>query len=159
MTLISDFRRGFTLIELLVVISMIAIIMGALTTSISSARERARIQKTNAEVKAVTQAILGFESWENGEFEKFESEKDIDSESLGFLLGRGGNAAAAEGGQSAKIPVLLMAALKSGGKMLDPWGTPYKVRIHKGTIDAAARVDLYTSFMLPNYYRLTPEEM
>lgn len=150
-------KRGFTLIELLVVISMIAIIMGALTTSISSAREQARIQKANAEVKAVTQAILGYESWnKDNELEPMEA-KDADSGSLGFLLGRE-NGTAAEGGQSEKIPVLLMAALKSGGKMLDPWGTPYKVTIRKGTINAAASVNLSTSFMLPNYYRLTPEE-
>ena len=32
------------------------------------------------------------------------------------------------------------------------------VTIRKGTINAAASVNLSTSFMLPNYYRLTPEE-
>ena len=157
LTEVSDMRKGFTLIELLVVVGMIAVILGAMTTATSSARERAMVQRATAEVKVITQAILGYESWnKDNELEPMEG-KDADSSSLGFLLGHE-NGTAAEGGQSTKIPVLLMAQLKSGGKMLDPWGTPYKITIRKGTINPSARVDLKTGFALPNYYRLSPEE-
>ena len=153
---ISSSLPAFTLIELLVVISMIAVIMGALTTSVSAARARAREQKATAEVKAITQAILGYESWnKDNELEPMEA-RDADSSSIGFLLGQKTGAAAE---QTEKIPVLLMAQLKAGGKMVDPWGTPYKITIRKGTINAAASVNLSTGYALPNFYRLAPEEL
>lgn len=153
----TSIKKGFTLLELLVVIGMIAVILGSLTISVSSARERARIQKATAEVKAITQAILGYESWnKDNELDTVEMQ-DAGADSLGFLLGRE-NGTAAEGGSSAKIPVLLMAQLKGGGKMMDPWGTPYKITIRKGTINASAAVNLSTGFALPNFYRLAPEE-
>ena len=59
-------KKAFTLIELLVVVAMIAIILGALTTSVSSARKRAQIQKATAEVKIISQAILAYENWDRG---------------------------------------------------------------------------------------------
>jgi len=151
-------KRGFTLIELLVVVAMIAIILGALSTSVSAAQSRARTQKAEAEVKAITQAILGYENWNKDNELEVMTDQDADSGSLGFLLGNEAGTAA-EGGQATKIPVLLMAQLKGGGKMLDPWGTPYKITIKKGTVDATASVTLSTGFALPNYYRLTPEEL
>ena len=143
-------KRAFTLIELLVVVAMIAIILGAMTTSISSARERARVQKATSDVKVITQAILAYENWSRGgkyELETMER-RDADSGSLGFLLG---NEQAESGG---KIPVLLMAQLKGGGKMTDPWGTPYKVTIRQGNVSAAQAIQLQTGFFLPNFYRL-----
>lgn len=141
-------KKGFTLIELMVVVGMIAVILGAMTTSVSSARERARIQKATSDVKVISQAILSYENWSrNKELETMER-RDADSGSLGFLLG---NEAAESGG---KIPILLMAQLKSGGKMTDPWGTPYKVTIRQGNVSAAQSIQLQTGFFLPNFYRL-----
>lgn len=149
-------RRGFTLIELLVVVAMIAIILGAITTSITSAQQRARIEKARSEVKAVSQAILAYENYAKGhELQPMEN-RDADSSSLGFLLGSGGTSET--GGD---IPVLLMASLAAGGAMRDPWGTPYKVTIRQGTVHVvigAANGAMYTGCHLPNLYRLSEEE-
>ena len=150
-------KRGFTLIELLVVVAMVAILGAAFTSSATAARERARIQKATAEVKVITQAILAYENWDPGggrrklpERRKVDIDKSTDS--LGFILGEGGDAES--GG---KIPVMLMAALNSGGKMLDPWGTPYKVTIKESSLTVkpgSASGNLQTGYFLPNWYRI-----
>lgn len=151
-------KRGFTLIELLVVLGLIATLMAALTVSISGAQERARIQKASSEVKVISQAILAYENYSRGgKFQLEPVEKGIcDQKTLGFLLGKGENADS--GGQ---IPVLLMQALSSGGKMLDPWGSPYMVTIRKGDAQVkieSANSELKTGFLLPNFYRLSASE-
>ena len=148
-------KRGFTLVELLVVVAMVAIIVGALSTAVSGAMERARIQKAQSEVKVITQAILAYENYDQGG-DKHElptmNDRDADKGSIGFILGDGGEAES--GG---KIPVMLMAALTSGGKMLDPWGTPYKVTIKENAFSikpGAATGSLQAGFFLPNWYRV-----
>ena len=143
-------KRGFTLIELLVVVAMIAIILGAMTTSVTAARERARVQKAVNDVKVISQAILAYENWardKNYELPTFETEVDADNQNLKFLLG---DESAASGG---KIPSMLMAQLRNG-KMLDPWGHPYKVRIKEGRVAAAQGISLSTGYFLPNFFRL-----
>lgn len=147
-------KRGFTLVELLVVVGMIATILAAMTTSVTAARERARVQKATSDVKVITQAILAYENWarsSNYELPTFESPVDADNQNLSFLLGK----EAAESGGN--IPTMLMAQLRNG-KMLDPWGHPYKVRIKPGTVDAAQSVNLTTGYFLPNYFRLSQKE-
>lgn len=152
-------NKGFTLVELLVVVAMIAAIMGAVTTSVAGARERARIQKASVEVRAVSQAILAYENFDQGgeRFELPELDKaDADKSSLGFILGDGGMAQS--GG---KIPVLLMASLTSGGKMMDPWNTPYKVTIKRVSVSPKVKVatgSMQTGYFLPNNYRLSEGE-
>ena len=148
-------NRGFTLVELLVVVAMIAIIIAAISTAVAGANERAKIQKALAEVKVVSQAILAYENYDQGggrhELPTL-NKQDADKGSIGFILGDGGDAQS--GG---KIPVMLMAALTSGGKMLDPWGTPYKVTIKENTFSiraGAASGSLQTGFFLPNWYRV-----
>lgn len=152
-------RRGFTLVELLVVVGMIAIIMGALSTAVTAANERARVQKALAEVKVISQAILAYENYDQGG-ERHElptlNKQDADKGAIGFIIGEGGEAAS--GG---KIPALLMAALNSGNKMLDPWGTPYRVTIKKKTFSVkagSASGSLQTGYFLPNWYRLAEGE-
>ena len=151
-------KRGFTLVELLVVIAMIAIILGALATSITGAQERARVQKAMSDVKVITQAILAYENYARGGQYKLEpmDRADADASSLGFLIGHGDNA-----DTGGKIPVLLMAQLRGGGAMTDPWGTPYKVTIRKG--DATVKIEsasgsMQSGYYLPNYYRLSEDE-
>lgn len=145
-------RKAFTLIEMLVVVGMVAVILGAITSSVSGAQSRARIQKATSEVKIISQAILAYENWNrNNELELME-DREADESSLGFLLGK---ESAQSGG---KIPVLLMAQLKGGGKMLDPWGHPYKVTIRSGSIPSTKTLNFKTGFYLPNYYRLGMEE-
>ena len=148
-------KRGFTLIELLVVVAMIALIMGALSTAVSGANERAKVQKALSEVKVISQAILAYENYDQGG-DKHElptmNDRDADKGSIGFILGDGGQAKS--GGN---IPVLLMASLTSGGKMLDPWGTPYRVTIKEHALQVkpgAASGSLQTGFFMPNWYRV-----
>ncbi len=149
-------RKGFTLIELLVVVGMIAVILGALTTSVSKAQERARIQKATSDVKVISQAILAYENYNrSGDNYKLPTleKQDADSSSLGFLLGNGGSAES--GGE---IPVLLMASLHGQGKILDPWGHPYKVTIREGGGSSMGGKAKFSStqinYSLPNFYRL-----
>lgn len=151
-------KRGFTLVELLVVVGMIATLLGALTTSVAAAQERARIQKALSDVKVTTQAILASENFkQSGKYElKPMNRVDADASSLAFLLGKGGNDDSGE-----RLPATLMASLQAGGKLLDPWGTPYKVTIKKG--DAQVRIEsaagsMKTGYYLPNFYRLSEEE-
>jgi len=149
---LSEFRKGFTLLELMVVVAMIAVVVGSISTSVSSAQERARVQKATAEVKNATQAILAYEQFNPGKGLPQMERRDADASSLGFLLGQG---TSENGGQ---VPVLLSAALSSNGKWRDPWGTPYRVTIRPGKAGAVAFSSLKTSCFLPNMYRLTKEE-
>ena len=144
-------RRGFTLIELMVVIAMIAMIAGAVSTSFSSAQERARVQRATTEVKNATQAILAYENFSNGNKLDTMEDRDADASSLSFLLG-------GETSKNGRVPVLLAAALSSGGKWRDPWGTPYRVTIREGTPSRLSFDQLKTSCYLPNMYRLSKEE-
>ena len=144
---------GFTLIELLVVIAMVAVIMGAMTTAVNGARARARVQKATSDVKVISQAILAYENYVRGGKYELPTMEDSDAgaDSLGFLVGKGGSAES--GGE---IPVLLQAAIDGGGKMRDPWGTPYKVSIREGNANLNLKTvtgALKTGYNLPNLYR------
>ena len=152
----STSKRGFTLIELMVVVGMIMVLVGALTTSVSSARKRARIQKATADVKVISQAILAYEQWaakSGKEMPKFDQPVPCDSGNLGFLLGK---EAADNGGQ---IPVLLMAQLQSSGALMDPWGHPYQMTIREGDAQVKwSSGSVRTGYSLPNYYRVSAGE-
>ena len=159
-------KKGFTLIELLVVVGMIAVIMGAMTTSVTASQERARKQKATAEVKVIAQAILAYENYAKGNYSDSDSYKlepmgafgkggvDADKDSLGFLLGNNEKARS-----DGNIPALLMASLQAGGKMKDPWGTPYKIYIRQGakTIPKVSS-SLQIRCNLPNFHRLGEKE-
>lgn len=147
-------HKGFTLVELMVVVGMIALLMGAMVTAATASSKRARIQRATNDVKVITQAILGYENFARGGNYKLPAmeRQDADSSSIGFLLGHGESTDT--GGQ---IPALLVAALQGGGKMLDPWGTPYKVTIREGGTSvkiSTAAGNMSTSYCLPNFYRL-----
>lgn len=152
-------KRGFTLVELLVVIAMLAILMGSLGASVSGAQARAREQKATADVKVISQAILAYENYARGN-DDFElptmSDQDADASSLAFLLGEGEQAQS--GG---KIPVLLDAALRGGTTIVDPWGTPYKIKIVETNFKPkfkTATGQMQTGYFLPNFYRLSETE-
>lgn len=145
-------KKAFTLIELLVVVAMIAVLLGALTTSVTAARRRARIQKATADVKVITQAILAYEQWaakSGKDMPTYDEPTPCNSESLNFLLGK---ETADNGGQ---IPVMLMAQLQAGGNLLDPWGHPYKMTIRRGNAGVSwSPGNIKTGYQMPNYYRL-----
>ena len=147
-------RKAFTLVELLVVVAMIAVIMGAMTTSVTASQERARIQKATSEVKVISQAILAYENYAQDYELPTLNDVDADAGSVGFLLGRG-ETSALTGNQ---VPAVLMASLSSGGKMLDPWGTPYRIRIQPGPLPSIGSQKYKTGYFYPNMYRLSEEE-
>ncbi len=158
-------RKGFTLVELLVVVGMIAVLMGATTSAVQSARERARVQKATSDVKVISQAILAYEIWNGDELPTMGSRGraasgvDATSSTLGFLLGQGSAKGTAGGkGESAsgELPVLLMGQLQGNGVLRDPWGTPYKVTIAESTAAIQLKTvtgSLWAGFWLPNFYR------
>lgn len=151
-------RGGFTLVELLVVVGMIAVLMGAMTTSVRGARHRARVQKATSDVKVISQAILAYENYGTGSDYTLPTlnRAPAGKDTLGFLLGKG--TGPQSGGQ---MPILLQAALSSGGKILDPWGHPYLVTIKPGGAQLKVKTvtgALNTGYYLPNFYRLSEGE-
>ena len=153
-------KKGFTLIELLVVVGMIAVLMGALTVSVSSAQNRGRIAKATQETKEITNAILAFEQYAVGHtLEKYANGgwSDCTEGSMKRILG------GEKGASGEQVPVLFNAAV-SGGYLRDPWGRPYQYMIEKsatlssGQGTGMGNVNFTTSAALPNYFRLTDKE-
>lgn len=158
MTSLIKSRKGFTLIELLVVVAMIAMVAGAVSAGFSSAQERARIQKATSEVKAISQAIMAYENYAALKGESLPEVTDAiaNESSIGFLIGIGDTYA-----QGQKVPALLMAAMTSGGAMMDPWGAPYMIKIKPGSENVQLKSissTLKTGYFFPNLYRLSQEE-
>ncbi len=155
---LSKEERGFTLVELLVVIAMIAVLLAAMATSVTAARQRARVQKAKTEVQTISQAILASENWANssGEYElELAGTLEVSESNLKRIFG---GETAQSGGQ---IPSMLQASLGSDGKMRDPWGHPYWVRITKNTFTPVLKTatgTMKTGFYLPNFYRLKEGE-
>lgn len=148
----SSSKRGFTLVELLVVVGMIAVILGALSTSITASQNRARIQRAKNDVNVTAQAILAYENFNSNNKLPTLTQAEADSGTLGFLLGNGESSST-----GSQIPALLMASLQSGGKMRDPWGTPYRVTIKEGSSSikfSTASSSMQTRYFFPNFYRL-----
>jgi len=146
-------RNAFTLVELMVVLSVVGMLIGSLTVSVSNAQQRAKVSKAESEVKILSQAILAYENYQTLPTMK---DRDADAGAIGFLVGKGGNSSSGD-----KIPALLMASLTSGGKMTDPWNTPYKVSIKQGGANVSmggAAASMQTGFWTPNFYRLTEDE-
>ena len=149
-------KRGFTLIELLVVIGMLAVLIGAIGSSVSQARRRAMISKATQDVKEMTNAILAFENIAVGRtLEKYSSGswQPATEGSLRMILG----GETTESGEPS--PVLYNAQIRNGS-VLDPWGEPYQFMIRK--VNAQSRTDdgqkFVTAPILPNFYRLTDGE-
>ena len=141
------------MIELLVVIGMIALIVGAMSTAVLSAHERARFQKATSDVKVISQAILSYLDFSpNAKLEELD-DAEADSKSLKFLMGDG------ETRSNQELPTLLMASLRGQGKILDPWGHPYRVSIKKGTGNVKLTgTDRKAGVYLPNFNRLSEVE-
>jgi len=148
-------KRGFTLVELLVVVGMLAVLMGAMTSSVNRARLRAKISKATQDVKEMTNAILAYENIApNRSLEKFATGWTKATESsLAIILG----GAQTESGEPS--PVLYNAQIRNGA-IRDPWGNPYEFTIMK--VNEAGRQSdsrqFVTAPILPNFYRLTDEE-
>jgi prepilin-type N-terminal cleavage/methylation domain-containing protein len=147
-------KRAFTLVELLVVIAMIAILTGAVGTSVSTARARAREMKATTEVKEMTNAILAYENFaRSGEYSLEPMDADATVSTVGFILGKGQSSDADD-----RIPVLYNGSVGTDGVLRDPWGTPYRVKIEEGdvpSVSSEAASTMATGYMPPNFYRLS----
>ena len=152
MRFLTDKKRGFTLIELLVVLGILTTLIAAFTVSISRAQERANVARAQSETRAIMQAILAYENYAEI---PTSGERDADGNSLAYLMGDGGSTVGGD-----KIPSVLMASLRNGGKVCDPWGTPYKFKVEKGKpiTPPSASENMRTSVFFPSYYRLGKEE-
>lgn len=140
-------KRAFTLVEMIVVVAVIAILMASIGASVYKAQLRSRIARAEAESNEITNAIRAYENFvDTGIPER--NNVDADESSLGFILGDGTDRA------GNKVPVLYNASLVAG-KIRDPWGTPYKVRVNSaGAEDANDQVarGMETGVFLPNRY-------
>lgn len=147
-------KRAFTLIELLVVVAMIAVIMGAMTTSVTASRRRAQIAKATAEVKELTNAFLAYENYSRGQQFKLEEKEreEVTADSISFLLGKEKD----DNGNT--IPVLYNGAVAANKKVLDPWGHPYRFTIRSKTVTPPGNHTLETGYYMPNIYRLSEGE-
>ena len=148
-------RKGFTIIELLVVIAALMVLAGAVGVGVSTAQKNARRAKATATVRELTSALLSFENASKDH--KFPTTGLFDAEEgkLAFLLGKGGD----KGQGVNKIQVLFNADMR-GGKLYDPWGTPYKVLIREtgAKIEDDAVSTISTTTFMPNFYRLNADE-
>jgi len=149
-------KRAFTLVELLVVVGMLAILMGAMTSSVSGARKRAKISKATQDVKEITNAILAYQNYAEGRSLKNDASgswKPATEGNLDMILGGRTNP---NGGE---VPVLYNAQI-TGGEIRDPWGKPYEFMIKRvqEEDDGGRRQNFVTAPTLPNFYRLTDEE-
>ena len=158
-------KSGFTLIELITVIAMILLLVGAVTSSVSGARRRAKTQQAIAEAQQLTDAILAYENYSRPG-EKSSPLDDVATQdswmeasegNMRFVLGN----AKLPNGQEGNVPVLFNGAVRNG-KIRDPWGHPYQYRIlsaalnpeddHDGSAGDAA-------FAIPNINRISVDEV
>lgn len=148
-------KRGFTLVELMVVVGMLAVLMSSMTFSVNSAREKAKVQKATAEVKVISQAILAYENFAQARGDDLPSLSDAEAtaSTLNFLLGEGDTTASGQ-----RMPALLQASLKNNTTIVDPWGTPYRVKITEAPLPTPSTGNCQTGFYLPNFYRLSEGE-
>lgn len=148
-------EKGFTLVEVLVVLFVIGMIMAIMTTSFMSAQEKAKVQKAEAEVRAIHEAIMSYQNFDDNHELPTMKDQDANKSTLGFLLGDGGS------NDAGKIPATLMAQIQGDGSITDPWGTPYQVSISEGNADmknTSAASTMKTGYYIPNFYRLSAEE-
>ena len=148
---------GFTIIELITVIAMILLLMGAITTSVTRARQRAKIQQAITEAQQLTDAILAY-----GNFVDKKGNSQLDDQVTGmnwkkateadlvFVLGRPGS----------DIVVLYNGAV-TGGSIRDPWGNPYRYRITSTAVEVDDDHDGdqgEAAFAFPNINRIPADE-
>lgn len=152
-------KRGFTLVELIVVIGMLMLLAGAISTSVTGAHRRAKIQQATVEAQEMTKAILSYENYGKGyslATHVMESPTEANESSLGFILGKENM----NNGQVGKMPVLFNASTTRSGKILDPWGNPYYVTIRRGKVDPEGGNESVVSHVtFPNYNRRPADDL
>lgn len=158
-------KRGFTLVELITVIAMLLLLIGAVTSSVSGARRRAKIQQAISEAQELTNAILAFENFmKPGESESplrgkatGDTWKEATEGNLNFVLGEETNPNSQDG---ENVPVLFNGAVR-GGSIRDPWGNAYRYRIMSAAVDQednAGNVS-QSAVAIPNINRIPADEV
>ena len=156
-------QNGFTIIELMAVIAMILILMGAVTASVTRARQRAKIQQAITEAQQLTDAILAYENFSRPGMEsplerKAKGSWEVAEEGkLAFVLGR----EKMPNGQEGNVPVLYNGAV-TGGSIRDPWGNAYRYKIMSSALDTDDDHDGdqgEASFAFPNINRIPADEV
>ena len=157
-------KHGFTIIELMVVIAMLLILMGAVTASVTRARQRAKIQQAITEAQQLTDAILAYENFARpGSPSPLEGKstgmnwKDATEGEMNFVLGRD----KMPNGQEGNVPVLYNGSV-TGGSIRDPWGNPYRYRILSASVNPEADHDGSqgeAAFAFPNINRIPADEV
>ncbi len=156
-------KSGFTIIELLTVISLILLLMGAVTASVTGARRRAKIQQAITEAQQLTDAILGYENFARpGSPSPLEDKatgqswKEASEGEMAFVLGKDKNPNGSD-----VLPVLFNGAV-SGGSIRDPWGHPYRYRILSSSVNPDDDYDGdqgEAAFAFPNINRIPADEV
>ena len=157
-------NNGFTIIELMAVIAMILILMGAVTASVTRARQRAKIQQAITEAQQLTDAILAYENFVdkkgNSPLEDKatgQSWQEATEGELKFVLGND----KMPNGQEGNVPVLYNGSV-TGGSIRDPWGNPYRYRILSASVNPDDDHDGSqgeAAFAFPNINRIPADEV
>jgi len=157
-------KSGFTIIELITVISMILVLMGAITSSVTGARRRAKIQQAITEAQQLTDAILAYENFSRpGKPSPLEEKATGQSWQLAtegemaFVLGN----ERMPNGQEGNVPVLFNGAV-TGGSIRDPWGNAYRYRILSASVSPDDEHDGNqgeAAFAFPNMNRIPADEV
>ena len=153
------FRRGFTLMELLVVIAIMGVLVATFAFSTVSARENARTVKATAEARELSNAIRLYAMIQ------MDTELSGDDPLADLGLREGLVDASTTLTKSLTEPnekngetVFYNANAKSirGGRLCDPWGHPYKIRIRKvseGEADKSEANDYKIILPIPGRHR------
>ena len=154
-------KHGFTMIELLTVISMILLLMGAVTASVTRARQRAKIQQAITEAQQLTDAILAYENFVdkkgNSPLGKQVTGRNwavAEEGKMAFVLGK----ESMPNGQEGNVPVLYNGAV-SRGSIRDPWGLPYRYRILETDDGGGGQNQGEAAFAFPNINRIPVDEV
>ena len=156
-------KSGFTLIELMTVLGMLLVLIGAIASSVTAARKRAKVQQAITEAQEMTNAILAYENYgKAGGESPLEAKvtgdtwKEATESDLAFILGK----ESMPNGQQGNVPVLFNAAVYNG-KVLDPWGHPYRFRVISGKVESknnSGQNSATAAFALPNINRIPADE-
>lgn len=144
-------KRGFTLIEMLVVIGMLAVLMGAMTSSVNNARKRAMVSRAQTEAEELTKALLAYANYtEDGTLSELSGLNDTPAteDNLKYVLGGVTK-------RGSKVPVLYNASTTQGGQLLDPWGRPYRITVKKGErVSPPGVPNMNVGVFYPNWHRI-----
>lgn len=151
-------KKGFTMVELMVVIGMLLLLVGAVSSSVSAAHRRARVQQATTVAQEMTKAILAFENFGSMKDDEFDSplkayaceRKEATETDMAFILGQ----VKRTDGQKGNVPVLFNANIVAGA-IRDPWGNPFRVTIRRSDVTIKNNVKpLQTAVSFPNFNRI-----